>query len=115
MERRGQREKRDLPEPSLPEESSPRPPRGAHGVSGQRKEGGAGAQYSGAGAARKGADGPGTHGPTAWGGDLLPVVGTPWKLLTGKPREMMWLLFAGSPWGQEEVRETCERPLPWSG
>lgn len=55
-------EDRDLPEPSLPEEPTPRPPRGAHGVSGQGKEGGAGAQYSGAGAPRKGADRPGPMG-----------------------------------------------------
>ena len=77
-------EYRDLPEPSLLEELSPRPQRGAQAVFGEQKEGSAGAQYSGVGAGRRGADRPGSHGPTARGGDLLPVVGTPWKLLSGK-------------------------------
>ena len=39
----------------------------------------------------------------------------PGSFLVGKPREMMWLLFARGPWGQEEVRKIRERPVAWSG
>ena len=56
-------------------------------------------------------------GPWAYRSGRRPPAsgGNPLEASYGKPREMMWLLFAGSPWGQEEVRETRERPLPRSG
>lgn len=87
-------EYRDLPEPSLPEEPSPRPQRGAHDVFGEQKEGSAGAQYSGVGGGRKGQTGLGHMSLQLGEATFCLWWEPPGSFLAGKPREMMWLLFA---------------------
>ena len=116
MERRGQRENIGTCQNLLFWKSRVQGPRGAHTVclgNGKRVA----LEPSTVGLERRGKGQTGL-GPT--GLPLREVTFCQWweppgSFLAGKPREMMWLLFAGGLWRQEVVRESRERPLPRSG
>lgn len=69
----------DRAEPSGREEPRVRGPRREHTVCfGDRKRAGLEPAQSGEGRQAQ------VTQPAAWGGDILPAVGTPWKLLSGR-------------------------------